>query len=253
MNNGLKLKPLLHALLALELCLPVIGTGATNHPAAVVENKTSASSAPTPQSQFRVVDANTLAIGLVKVHKRERMLSLPATVNMDHFAIEYALVTMSGKTHESLLATEASPQHIHIAALLLGVVPEPGLGLTNQAASVPATAGVTVEVLWKADGKEQRQPLQRLIGVADSAEAKISATLTNGQWLYTGSRLESGRFVADSEGSIISIIRDSLALINNPDVSRDNDDIHFPNRSLLPPAGTKVTVRIRTSQPARDH
>ena len=105
MNDIPKLSSCLLAMVLLSACSPASGAEQTNDPAAALEQKPAPASPPSPQ--FRVLDANTLAVGLVKVHKRERMLTLPATVNMDHFAIEYALVTTSGKTHESLLATEA--------------------------------------------------------------------------------------------------------------------------------------------------
>jgi hypothetical protein len=61
-------------------------------------------------------------------------------------------------------------------------------------------------------------------------------------WSYTGSFVHEGRFVAQEEGSIISLIRDPVALINNPGVDRDDDDIHYPDPKAVPPRGTEVRV-----------
>ena len=59
-------------------------------------------------------------IGLVRLDKNQRSVQFPAVLNQDHGLIEYLLVTTRGKTHESLLKTEAEPFHIHVAMLLLG-------------------------------------------------------------------------------------------------------------------------------------
>ena len=66
---------------------------------------------------------NTFVVGKVTVDKASRTVRIPAVVNMREQVIEYALVTQSGKTHESLFATEASPTDVHVAALLVGLAP----------------------------------------------------------------------------------------------------------------------------------
>jgi hypothetical protein len=43
------------------------------------------------------------------------------------------------------------------------------------------------------------------------------------------------------------LITDASALVNNPQPDRSNDDIHFPNDRLLPPAGTPVEIILRFS------
>jgi hypothetical protein len=233
-----KFSHLLFALFAAGL--PPVLAQPTNGPAAAT-----AQPQPAPAPQFRVIDANTLAVGLVTVHKQERTFTLPAKVNMNERVIEYALVTDAGKTHESLFATDAKPRDIHLAALLLGVVPAAELGQTNAFVAIPAGSGLRVEVQWSAEGKECRHPLEQLISLGDPTQGKTIGTLTNSQWLYTGSRMDNGRFAADADGSIISLIRDSIALLNNPGPSRGNDDIHFPAKSLLPTVGSPVTVTFR--------
>src|SRR3569623_2003527 len=59
-------------------------------------------------------------IGLVRLDKNQKSVQFPAVLNMDHGLIEYLLVTTRGKTHESLLKTDAEPYNIHVAMLLLG-------------------------------------------------------------------------------------------------------------------------------------
>jgi hypothetical protein len=213
-----------------------------NHPVAVTNAEPIAP--PVSAPQFRTLGSNTLAIGQVTIYKRERKLTFPAKVNMDRDLIEYAVVTDAGSTHESLFATPASPRDIHMAALLLGVQPAPDRGEAGRAIEVDPKAAVAVQVTWKTDGKECRHNLSQLVAISSAASNQVPATLTNLTWLYTGSRVEAGRFVAETYGNIISLIRDPMALLNNPGDTRDNDEIHLPNARLVPQEGTPVTVEL---------
>src|SRR6266404_3082213 len=56
-------------------------------------------------------------LGKVRFDKKERIVSFPASINQTEAAIEYLIVTSYGKTHESLLSTEAEPYHIQLALL----------------------------------------------------------------------------------------------------------------------------------------
>ena len=61
-------------------------------------------------------------VGQVSFDKSARKVSLPAKVNMRAGVVEYMLTTEAGKKHEALLTTAASPQDLHLACLLLGMV-----------------------------------------------------------------------------------------------------------------------------------
>jgi hypothetical protein len=195
--------------------------------------------------KFRPTGPDTFVLGKVTLNKKESTLRFPAVVNMNQFVIEYALVTKQGKTHESLLATEVSPREVHLASLLLGVIPSTDLGPPNLTATPPVTAKVAIEVSWVKRGKRQQYALAELIGLGEREPGEMAGKLPAGPWLYNGSMTFEGRFLADEEGSIISLIRDPAALINNPHADRDNDDIHWPIKALAPPIGTPVEVLFR--------
>jgi hypothetical protein len=72
--------------------------------------------------------------------------------------------------------------------------------------------------------------------------------MTLDQWLYNGSEFNPWGFAVLQEHSLIALIRDSTALVNNPGADRDNDQIHVPNAALLPAVGTPVEVVIRLSE-----
>jgi len=51
------------------------------------------------------VSPGVFRIGDVLINKQERSVTFPAEVNLDRGLLEYLLVRMGGKTHESLLRT----------------------------------------------------------------------------------------------------------------------------------------------------
>jgi hypothetical protein len=68
--------------------------------------------------------------------------------------------------------------------------------------------------------------------------------MSRGDWVYNGSRVVEGTFLARRDGSLVAIISDPDALINNPRPGRDDDEIWRVNDKLTPPAGTPVQITI---------
>jgi len=165
-------------------------------------------------------------IGRVNFDKTARTVAIPAKVNQREGIVEYVLTTEAGKRHEALLTTTALPQDMHLACLLLGMKGAALSGGRGEAMSVAAADAVEVSVTWETNGPSDPMPA--------------------GPWHYTGSRfIGPGGFAAQAEGSFIALIRDDTALLNNPGLSRDYDDLHVPNAALLPAAGAPVTIICR--------
>ena len=180
-----------------------------------------------------------LRFGEVEIDRAARTISFPAKINAMEGSIEYALVTSTGKTHESLLVTDALPRDIHLGCLLLG---------GGAAAKPPAE--MRIEVSWQTTGPEKRLPLEDLIVFAkDHPQGGQGGSLAPGAWTYSGSKIDAAGFVASREGSIISLIHDDTALVNNPRPGREDDTLHVPGRRLLPPLGTPVRLTLRPILP----
>jgi hypothetical protein len=181
-------------------------------------------------------------LGLVQLDKSRRTVSFPAVVNMKEGNLEYLVVAATGKTHESLLRTEAQPQDIQLALLLLGAK---GAG-TNALPEDPAKPlpgdRVEVQFSWKSDGQEIRRPADEFV-----LDVKAKAAMSPGGWIYNGSRLRDDGFAAQTDGSIISLITDPDALLNNPRPGREDDDNWKPREAGLPPVNSTVHVSIRLS------
>src|SRR6185503_14628823 len=72
---------------------------------------------------FNRVGPDLFALGEVVLDKARRTVSFPVLLNQKVGSVEYAVVTLQGKTHESVFKTPASPVHIHMSLLLLGARP----------------------------------------------------------------------------------------------------------------------------------
>jgi hypothetical protein len=95
--------------------------------------------------------------------------------------------------------------------------------------------------LWKTqDGSEKVMPLEDLLMNPDTKKAA-----TRGPWVYNGSMFGAdGRFLAQQQGSFISVVTNPAALINNPRKGNDNDRIWAVNEKQSPPVGTAVEITI---------
>jgi len=192
--------------------------------------------------------ANTFQIGQVVFDQAKRTVTFPASICLRDQVIEYALVATHGKTYESLLSTEVSPLDIHLAMLLLNVSQTPVLGNFRKPAPVPGSNAVQIEISWKTNNEDVTLPLAKLVCLNNGKPNDPGQPMTLDQWLYNGSEFNPWGFAVLQEHSLIALIRDSTALVNNPGADRDNDQIHVPNAALLPAVGTPVEVVIRLSE-----
>jgi len=69
--------------------------------------------------------------------------------------------------------------------------------------------------------------------------------MSKGEWIYNGSTVFEGTFIAQQDGSIVSVMVDPDALINNPRPGRENDKIWSIIRKGLPPLNSPIQVTIQ--------
>jgi len=200
------------------------------------------SAQPETNVPVRALGGGIFQVGLVRLDKTSNTISFPAAVNLREETVEYAVVHKTGKAHESVFRTEARPQDIHVAALLLGWNPVMTNWFGADGKAPPRGEKVLVEVNWTNGNARVQYPMEDLIW---DREAK--KTLPRGEWIYNGSNFSEGAFTAQRDGSIISIHIDPDALMNNPRRGRENDDLHVPNSAKLPPLGSSVQISIRLS------
>lgn len=67
-------------------------------------------------------------------------------------------------------------------------------------------------------------------------------------WVYTGSVVQNGRFVAQVGGSIVALYHDPAAMVDNASPGGESDKIWFVREDAVPPVGTPVMVTIRSKK-----
>jgi len=185
----------------------------------------------------------SFAIGLVTLDASNHTARFPASVCLREETVEYAIVHKTGKTHESIFRTEARPQDIHLALLLLGAKPVMTNSFGADGQAPPMGSAVTVSASWDHLGVHPQYPIEDLV-----IDRETTNSLTHGGWIYNGSNFSEGAFTAGRDGSILSLHIDPDALMNNPRPGRTNDDLHIPCAAKLPPIGTPVEITIRLNQ-----
>ena len=222
---------------------------------------TAAALAQGPAPEFKPpkeIAPGVFEVGTVKLDKNASTVTMPAKVNMVDGLVEYLCVSPRGATHESVLISEAGPQNVHVAMLLLGAKgaapadtkAKPGQITAEYLAKLPKLVGdrVQLSVKWKdKEGKEQTVPVERWVTqrVVEKNKPAKESPMKDGPWLYNGSFLFEGRFVAESEGTYASIATMPSALINNPRPGANDDKMWFANKAALPPVGTPVDFIIK--------
>lgn len=174
------------------------------------------------------LSATQYQIGLVTVDKVGREARFPGEVNMTEGLVELLVCTSFGKTHESVFVTEAKPIHIQTALLLLGARASKEVAKGNRFEILVADEGGTPSrgegFVWH---QKSRRPMARTA------------------WVFTGSRILEGRFMADIDGSIVATYHDPLAILNNPMPTNTDDETYYVNEKAVPRAGSKVTLILR--------
>jgi hypothetical protein len=192
----------------------------------------------------------TLDVGGVCVDIAKRQLSFPAHLNMNAGEIEYAIATeRSEKKHETLFITSIDPDHIHLSALLLGLLERPLMLRYDKSWDRQM---LEISIAWQKDGAEQKTAINDCILLGQVAEnvglssgqgqAPADATTLKGAfWPYNGSYFSTKGFVAHIDGLILAIQRDPSALVS-PHFSIKSTFAFYPNAALLPPQNTPVQV-----------
>ena len=82
-------------------------------------------------------------------------------------------------------------------------------------------------------------------------DRKRKAAMSKGDWIYTGSRFREDGFAAQADGSIVSLITDDDALVNNPRPGREDDDNWLSKAKELPDVDQPVQVVITLKEGRR--
>ena len=195
------------------------------------------------------LDDGRMKIGEITFDPKTREIRFPAEVNMDEGLLEFVLVHRDGKIHESLLLTGISPTELNIAIKLLHYkasrelylkLDEDGsLGSEFESATAEEKEGSRMKLSfeWQDGGTTKTVSANDWI-----SHATTEKPMPNAAWIYGGSFVADGKFVAESSGDIIAIFLSNAAMINFSGRDNRDDEVWLPHATRVPEVGTPVTV-----------
>lgn len=191
----------------------------------------------------------------IAIDRKNKVVDLEAKVILPLQAdwLELLACMPKSREHESALSIVAKPSHVHGALLLIGLTPgSPGRSERVNDELVyhpPKGPGVAVTLLFEKDGKKVEVPASDWV-----VEQKSRKPLADNVWLFVGSTEYpvDGKsvYVADVEGNIISLVNFGNEVLARDTKNRGGQgggggDTWGANSKIIPPAGTKVTIRLR--------
>jgi len=208
---------------------------------------------PPAKPAVREVSPGFFEVGKVRLDQKARSISFPGVLKMKRGLLEYLLVNPKGSVHESLLVTEVEANEIHVAMLLLGakggavtaVAPPARLDAEYFRAAPKLTGDpVLISVKWKEKDVDKIVPVEDWL-FNESAKKEI----VHGPWIYNGSMLHEGHFLAQAEGNLVALVTSPTALVNNPRKGNDNDQMWNVNGESTPGIGTPVEIIFKLVPP----
>ena len=209
--------------------------------------------------------------GLV-IDFQKRCVDIEASICLDRGLLELVACTKGSKEHESIVAIQARPMHIHAALLLLGAKPgNPAMRKpidkqeTRWIDVPPGGDPVDVYLVFKnEEGKTVERPVSRFVAPSErTAEDQPGAdedTEFPHTFLFAGSLLRSDgpgprKYLSDLSGNVISIATFGDELLCLPGIhGQQNGTLMWQvDPTELPKVGSKVTLRLRPkTRPTRE-
>ena len=205
----------------------------------------------------------------IAIDFQKRCVDIEASVCLDRGTLELIACTKGSKEHESIVAIEARPMHIHASLLLLGAKPgNPAMQKPIDKAETrwvhlpPAGDPVGVYLVFKnKKGKLVERPISDFVAPAgkgpdemvgaedDGGEKEIKFPNT---FLFAGSLLRGNgsarrTYLSGVSGDVISIstFGDELLCLPGIHGQQDGSLMWQVDATELPKVGSKVTLRLR--------
>lgn len=176
-----------------------------------------------------------MTIGKLHLHAASRQISFPAIFQEGSTVLEAIIVTPTGRLHEALLKADVSPLQLQFMLYLLNL---------NNGARLKTDAGkrgalIDIDIKWRnPDGQLVREPVENWV-----RDDRSKKTMKRIGWVFTGSIVKGGRFLATEEGNICINYSVGSTILDSPDPQSRDDTILFLNEDhKLPPPGTEVRV-----------
>ena len=207
---------------------------------------------PPAKPQVEKLGDGRYRIGTVEVDQNKREVYLPGQINMDEGLVELFACGPRGKLHESVLKLDVVPYHLQVALLLLGLSPGKGVEFQGDT-SIPTGDLVEVWVEWDqpdspaSSPKVERHRAEELI-----FNLKTEKTMERTDWVFVGSKIVDGRFMAQVEQSLITTFHDPYTILDNPLSTGGDDTLYIVNKEVVPVRETPVRMTLKAVQRSKD-
>ena len=200
-----------------------------------------------PSGKIKKVAPGVLELGGIQLDTKKYEIHFKAEVNQGENLIEYAIVHKEGKTHESLLRTDISPYQLQILLLLAKAqkfkeaLPE----FDAEGREVPPPTPRPkhrIRILLQDLRKKNNPSVPLGDWIVNVEDGK---TMQAEPWMYTGSRLYEGRFLAEEDGDVVAVYLNPVALFNSWIPGNNNDESWIPHPDRVPPIGTPIGVTLK--------
>ncbi len=198
------------------------------------------------------LDAYRLRVGKVLVDRLERTVAIPGRVNMVDGILEYFAVSSQGKLHESVLELTAEPSHIHLGLVLIGL--EPTVYDRSDKMKMPVVVKPGGDLMQWVKWKDPKTGEARKVrGAAWLYNRKAKGAPKPQLWTFQGSAFWNGRYSADMDRSVTSLIPDESAVLGTKvDIGNPyrGDGLGYEvYKDVVPPKGTRLTYVLEAVGP----
>lgn len=180
-----------------------------------------------PGKPQRLPNGDVLLDG-VTVRASRREIAFPAKFALTEGALEVIIARANGRLHETLLVTEVSAVTVQTALYLLKAH---NGARTSQNPRLRQGTLVDIDVEWTADdGTRQRTPVEAWIH-----DLRTRQPLKRIGWVFTGSGIHQGQFMADTEGNIVINWSQGATVLDSPDPESVSDTLHIIHTGQVQP------------------
>ena len=205
----------------------------------IISNSSFSQVTDTIESPITKLDSNKYKLGNVIIDTEANEIVIPGRINMQKGLVEVFACSPGGKLHESIIESDIVPYYLQVALLLLGLNPvDPKIFDSGE--DLSRYSQLEILVKWREHDSEKIYRAEELVW--DSTNKK---TMQQTNWIFRGSLVIDGNFVANEIKSLITTYNDPTTIIDNPLITGKNDELYEANSNLIPPVGTDVKVIIR--------
>ncbi len=204
-----------------------------------------------PEKLVEKLGNNRFRLGDIVIDKNTDSVRFPAKVNMNEGLLELLLCAPYGKTHESLFVTEVDAVYLNLALIMIGC--EKGkVRVKHQGEDViPDGTLLTIEVAYKDEDGNKEEVIRAEDWVYNK---KAGRPMLHTNWVYTGSFIADGEYMAKLTGTYIVTFHDSFTIIDLPLEEGADDTVFWVNKNAAKKKGYPVELiitRIKAEKPVK--